>query len=634
MIAAAPGGDEDGGLGRFLNPFKRRGDPPVAFWSAILDADEGERSVRYTVPESFNGSLRVMAVAVAADTIGVAEASTLVRGDFVLSPNAPTTVTPGDTFEVSTGVANNLAGSGAGAQVTVSLAASPHFEIIGPSSQRLAIAEQQESVARFRVRARDQLGAARLTFSARLGDHTASQGIGLGIRPPTPFRTQIVAGRFDAKQVEVTVPRTLYPDQQVQEASVSRLPLGLSHGLVQYLGHYEYACTEQLISMAVPAMVLGQRPEFGYVRQMKGASLDDLVGRLRARQTRDGGYGRWSAFSTVDDWASVYAQHFWLEARDRGQRPPQDLIESGNGYLRELAGRAAETLDEARVSSYAIYLLARQGIMVAHEAAGLQARLENLHAKAWEQDLSAAYLAAAYRLMKQEQPSQRLIGRLGFDAPKAAAEEGYGVDPLTRNAQLLYLQARHFPERLEKLPPQALGTLVDGIRDNRYQSLSAAWIILALDAYASAMAHESVPNDRLAIAELGEGGGTARPLRLSEGLFPKAEFSAQARKLRFSHEGPLGAYYQLLQAGFDRGVPDQPISQARLHRRSRQTHRDDPARRRGDGASAVSRASGCPDPQRGAGRSAAGWLRAGDPLIGDARSRRFRSLSRYRRGRG
>ena len=561
MIAAAPGGDEDGGLGRFLNPFKRRGDPPVAFWSAILDADEGERSVRYTVPESFNGSLRVMAVAVAADTIGVAEANTLVRGDFVLSPNAPTTVTPGDTFEVSTGVANNLAGSGAGAQVTVSLAASPHFEIIGPSSQRLAIAEQQESVARFRVRARDQLGAARLTFSARLGDHTASQGIGLGIRPPTPFRTQIVAGRFDAKQVEVTVPRTLYPDQQVQEASVSRLPLGLSHGLVQYLGHYEYACTEQLISMAVPTMVLGQRPEFGYVRQMKGASLDDLVGRLRARQTRDGGYGRWSALSAVDDWASVYAQHFWLEARDRGQRPPQDLIESGNGYLRELAGRAAETLDEARVSSYAIYLLARQGIMVAHEAAGLQARLEHLHAKAWEQDLSAAYLAAAYRLMKQEQPAQRLMGRLGFDAPKAAAEDGYGVDPLTRNAQLLYLQARHFPERLEKLPPQALGTLVDGIRDNRYQSLSAAWIILALDAYASATAAESAPGDRLAIAELSEGGGAARPLRLSEGLFPKAEFSSRTRKLRFSHEGPLGAYYQLLQAGFDRGVPDQPISQ-------------------------------------------------------------------------
>ncbi len=70
------------------------------------------------MPDYFNGKLRVMAVAVSPDRIGTFEGSTTVRGDFVLSPNVPTTLAPGDEAEVSVGVANNLTGLG-GKQVPV-----------------------------------------------------------------------------------------------------------------------------------------------------------------------------------------------------------------------------------------------------------------------------------------------------------------------------------------------------------------------------------------------------------------------------------------------------------------------------------------------------------------------------------
>ena len=82
-----------------------------------------------------------MAVAVTDDRIGVHDSRTLVRGDFVLSPNAPTTVTPGDEFEVSVGVSNNVEGSGAGAQIDVSLETSKALEVLGEVAQRVAIAE-------------------------------------------------------------------------------------------------------------------------------------------------------------------------------------------------------------------------------------------------------------------------------------------------------------------------------------------------------------------------------------------------------------------------------------------------------------------------------------------------------------
>ncbi|MEL0027746.1 MAG: alpha-2-macroglobulin family protein, partial [Perlucidibaca sp.] len=99
----------------------RKTDIPVAYWSGIVDADDTERTLEYVVPDHFNGKLRVIAVAVSDGAIGVYEGATLVRGDFILSPNAPTFVAPGDTFDVSLGVSNQAEGSGADAKLALKL---------------------------------------------------------------------------------------------------------------------------------------------------------------------------------------------------------------------------------------------------------------------------------------------------------------------------------------------------------------------------------------------------------------------------------------------------------------------------------------------------------------------------------
>ena len=66
MAMAAPGGDADDAIGRQLNPFKRKRDKPVVYWSGIVDVN-GDTRLSYTVPDYFNGKLRVMAVSVSPD---------------------------------------------------------------------------------------------------------------------------------------------------------------------------------------------------------------------------------------------------------------------------------------------------------------------------------------------------------------------------------------------------------------------------------------------------------------------------------------------------------------------------------------------------------------------------------------
>ena len=551
-LAAAPGGDAEGLLGKHLNPFRRKGEKPVAYWSGIVDADAAPRELKYVVPDYFNGTLRVMAVAVANDRIGVYDGRTLVRGDFVLSPNAPTTVTPGDEFDVSVGVSNNVAGSGQDAAVAVTLQTDPALEVVGERTQQASIAEGHEGSVRFRLRALDELGPANLTFSARAGNAGATRRIDLSVRPATPYMTQIKAGVLARGQREIALDRSLYPHYRKLEAGASMLPLQFAHGFVSYLGRYPYACTEQIVSQAMPAILLKSRPEFGYVRTEPGADIAGLVSELRARQSDAGAYKLWPGSDEVIEFVALYAQHFLLEAAERDEAVPGDLIASGNGYLRSVAARDGNNLTDERQTAYAIYLLTRQGQRMSTEIAAARKRLEERYRGQWEQDLTAAWLAAALDLMRQDRDAGQLIGRTRFGV--GTSSDTYN-DPMTRDALLLFVMARHFPERLRDVPQETLGTLAQRVNDNYYHSLSAGTTLLALDAYSNATQGAA---RNLSLAEVLRD-KRVQALGLADVTFPKTQFSEQAAALRFMNNTDLGAYYTIEQSGFDRKPPIEAI---------------------------------------------------------------------------
>lgn len=551
LMQAAPGGDADGLLAKHLNPFKRKGDAPVAYWSGLVDADTTERSLEYRVPDHFNGRLRVMAVAVSDSAIGVYEGATLVRGDFILSPNAPVFVAPGDTFDVSLGVSNQAEGSGADAKLALTLAARGGLEVVGAATQTLAVAEGREGSLRYTLKATDALGDARLVFSAALGDTlSATRSIGVSVRPATPYRTQLLATVVKpGATLDLPVPRQLHAPYREQEAGMSSLPIGLAGGFIAYLGHYPYSCTEQLVSQAVPALVLAQQPAFGRVQAARGADVPGLIAELRARQNPDGAYRYWPGSFETHEFVSVYVQHVLLEASERAQPVPRDLLDAGNSYLHALAARDGDTLEQERNSAYALYLLTRQGQTLGAQASRLRARLESRYAKQWRGDIATAYLAAAMKLMKQDREAEALFAKIEL---VGARETDRWHDAMTGDAELLYLAARHFPARLENLPEGLVDTLAARISSHRYHSLSAATTLLALEAYARIATAQTA--GRLRVSEL-RAQGAAQALALPEGLFPQADFSAQAAQLRFENPSAVRAYGYLSQAGFDRVPP-------------------------------------------------------------------------------
>ncbi len=562
MSMAAPGGDADGGIGRQLNPFRRKRDKPVAYWSGIVDID-GSRDLTYKVPDYFNGKLRVMAVSVSPERMGTFEGATTVRGDFVLSPNVPTTLAPGDEAEVSVGVANNLTGlGGKDVPIAVNLKTGPQLQVVGEAAKTLSLGEMREGVAIFRVRATDKLGSGNLTFTAGYGGKGAKQSVDLSVRPASPMRTDLAFGHVDAhSRGDVTDLRDMHDEYAKRDASFSTVPVVLARGLAAYLVDFPHYCTEQVISAAMPALILGQRPEFGDV---KPARMSDdaappadpvaaLFDTLRARQNGQGGFGLWTATPDTNVFATDYAVHYLIEAGDRGVAVPRDMLTAADGALRQIAADdSGDSLAQMRQRAYAIYLLTRQGNVTTNDLASLQRRLQETYPKEWKNDLAAAWLASSYQLLRQDRLANDLIAGPRKLLGRKPADEAYSYaeyyDTPIRDATVLYLLAKHFPEQAKALPPETIENLVRPLGKGHYNTLSSGMVILALDAWAKDAGGDT---SKLTIGAVAAN-GTVTPIGSPKGSLVDAHWTAGTQRLRLVNDADITAWYGVAQSGFDR----------------------------------------------------------------------------------
>jgi uncharacterized protein YfaS (alpha-2-macroglobulin family) len=551
LALAAPGGDADGGFARHLNPFNKKRKAPVAYWSGVVDVGPGGRDFRYTVPDYFNGRIRVVAIAVGAKRVGVAEAATEVKGSFILTPNVPSMVAPGDEVVVSVGLFNSTSD---GSPIHLEAVVSAGLSAMGPLKVDITAPAKKEGVAEFRFKANAVLGAASIQFTARRGSgarmEEARMEESVSVRPPVAFRTQLTVGRFDGAKATTPVTRELYEEYRKVEGAVSFTPLVWGQGLIAWLDGYPYLCTEQLVSKGMAALVLTSRPEFGVVKSKDASPPASTFNVLQSRENDSGGFGLWSSSPQTAEFPTVYAAQFLQESRERGQKIPPVMTVAVNDWLARFASTPAPTLPDARLRAYAVYLLTRQGIRANAALANVEQELSHRYEKAWPTDLAAAWLAGTYRLMQRNADADRIIAKVPWARQKKDWGDEIYYDAVVHDAQLLYVISRHFPARLGSVPGSALEDIGSAVSGNRVSSLSAAYTLLALDVYAKATGAAG----KLSVSEIGKD-GQEKALPVTPGAIQRALISEGAAKVQFGKEGATAAYFQVSEAGFDRKMP-------------------------------------------------------------------------------
>ncbi len=396
-------------------------------------------------------------------------------------------VAPGDEFSVTVGVFNNTRGTGS---IHVQTQVSRELILTGASSSDLEIAEKREGVAEFHFKANAVLGPASLMFTAHRGRSEARIEESVSVRPAVAYRTQLTLGRFDSASTTMTLKRDLYPERRSVQASVSALPLVWGEGLIAYLDAYPYPCTEQLVSKGIAALLLASRPEFGAVKTrdaqpIAGTALHVAGPRERFRRLRSLGV-------IARDSGIPHCLRRAIPAGGTRPRPEGSARDAGQSRrmahpIRIHTGRHLSKMAACAPTPSICWRARESSPPPRFRMSSRSCRIAQ--SETWSTDLAAAYLAATYRLMQRNSDADRIMPQRSLVATKAARDGGCllrlpwcmtpncftcwrGISPTARAA---------FRRRRSK----AIGSAISG---NRVSSLSAAYTLLALDAYAKAAA--------------------------------------------------------------------------------------------------------------------------------------------------
>ncbi len=464
------GGDMSGPGGRFLNPFKRRGEPPFALWQDIVPVDAKGTEVHFTVPEYASGKIRIMAVGSAAPKQGVAlagrtEASTEVRGTIILKPLLPLAAAPGDEFDGALVIANTVEGSGPGAQIRVTMESTSGGLAFAkaPTPQTVTVDENGEATINFHMRAQDTLGEAAVRFTASLENPKAAKAGAdkavirtqtVSIRPPMPrLRTESVTPLRGPATVDVQ--RNLYPFEAQGQASVGAMPVLALRSLIAKLDTYPYGCTEQLISRAMPyAALLGApearhevllNPNVSQATMLKRGNklISAALSAIMVNFTPYEGVGLWPG-SSPNDFVTAYAADFLLTLRDSGTVTPEGLSQNLLDTLETVVGRSPTDMSDARVKLYGAWILQRDGRIMTQELERIEQWFKD-NQEDWENDIAAAFLADSYDMLRlrrrAEQRMPAVITRCDdFFLSNGAAKALHAL-----------MVVRHFPEKRKQL---------------------------------------------------------------------------------------------------------------------------------------------------------------------------------------
>ncbi len=431
------GGDMENPGGRFLNPFRRRAEPPFARWLGLVDVSREGTTVQVSVPEHLSGAIRIMAVGSSSDgsflTAGAAEARCLVRGSLIIRPMLPLAASPGDRVEAAVTVANTIGGSGRKVPVELTLRTNEAVVLArdgketDAASFTLEIDENGEATVPLELLVKDKPGLASLSFEARLarpgsGEEDLEKGHArrsqtFSVRPATLSYASLEHGRLN-EGTDIAPSRSLYPMGAKTTLVLGPTRIAAFRGLAQRLFAYPFGCTEQTISRAMPWIASLGAPELADLlmaqpgldprkaSELEEEAIAKVFAAIRANLSFEG-VSLWQGAS-ADDFVTVYAADFVQTLAEYGRGVPTDLQQNLLGCVKRITVREPASHADARIKAYACWVLMRSGTLVTQDAERILSYLTRT-GQSWEKDITATLLADCLAMLRLENQALSIL---------------------------------------------------------------------------------------------------------------------------------------------------------------------------------------------------------------------------------
>lgn len=475
----AIGGGDEAQIDDAANKPKRF--PPVVKFLGAFHLDAGQTLEHSVDLPSYLGAVRVILVAAEGNNAyGMAEKSVFVRQPLMLQSSLPRTLKIGESMEVplTLFVADaNLK------SVDVKVEADAAFASVGPVVT-VPFTQAGEKTATVFIKAGNKPMQGKLRFTAKSGDQTSSHEVAIEVQAPSLPSIRTVSSNLEpnaAWKPSIT-PFGLAGTNQ-SSIELSPIPnLNLEQHL-DYLIHYPHGCLEQTTSAVFPQLYLPKLIQLEPERQQK---IEHYVKRAIAKfgsfQASNGNLMYWPGSAEANDWASLYAGHFLVEAQKQGYTIPLSVMSAWQGYqIRQAQDwtSSASAEDTSAIQAYRLYVLASAG----KPQLGAMNRLRE-SGKANEQArwlLAAAYQQAGLAEAAQQTTAGLVANNLNVSVSEASFSQRLGQLGLHLET-LLTLQR---PQDADLVVQQISAELGDGTKAFNTHDLS--WALLSISHYLTQM---------------------------------------------------------------------------------------------------------------------------------------------------
>lgn len=365
-----------GGAGTYGVQTIREEFPDTTFWEGqVKTGADGTVTVAIPLPDNTT-TWRMDVRAVTLDTrVGQATNDIVSTLPVLVSPQTPRFFVVGDRAQIGTAVHNNTDESVDG---TVSVQIEG-VTLLDDAQQSLTIPPRQQRYVTWDVVVED-VARVDVVFSTEVGEfQDASRspvatlaGGGIPVYKYEVPETVGASGQLlEGGAVIESLALPIYPDYDLTQGTVTvqvapSLASAMTDGL-DYLEHFEYECTEQIVSKFLPNLLTVRALEAaGIDDPALSANLDDQVNialqRLYSRQRSDGGWPWWDGPKS-NTLVSAYVVLALIESSESGYPVSPGVLADGVSYLRSnlnemdgLNGRYKENRQ-----AFLLYVLARAG---------------------------------------------------------------------------------------------------------------------------------------------------------------------------------------------------------------------------------------------------------------------------------
>lgn len=332
---------------------------PVVRFFGPFELGAGRTATHAFVMPNYVGSVRVMLVAGEKGAYGFAEKTVPVSQPLMILSTLPRVTGPGEEISLPVNVFAMEAGV---RDVTVKVSTDSHFRVTGAAKQQLHFRGTGDSLLSFRLQAAERAGQGKVHVVATGGGYTSVNDIDLSVRNPNPPQTTVLRKTLQPGE-RWTPELDLFglPGTQAAELEVGGVPpLSLGRRL-RYLIEYPYGCLEQTTSAVFPQLYLGGLVALSEQEKKDAAAhVREGIRALSAFQHASGGFSYWPGSNYPDDWASSYAGHFLLEARQQGYAVMDAMMNAWTRYQAQRANqwRPQHGESDQLIQAYRLYTLA------------------------------------------------------------------------------------------------------------------------------------------------------------------------------------------------------------------------------------------------------------------------------------